>query len=60
MEQPKKLYAWPMDMDNIGGNCLREWRVLGGGGYWRRNQDNYHSIINKIKKNKEKCLFWIA
>ena len=31
------------------GDCLREWGMLGVVGQWRKNQDNYHSIINKVQ-----------
>ena len=34
------------------GDCLREWGVLGGGGQWRKDQDNGNSIINKIEIKK--------
>ena len=30
------------------GNCLREFRVLGGGEQQGKKQDNYNSIINKV------------
>ena len=34
------------------GDCLREWRVLCGGGQSVKSWDNCNSIINKIYKNK--------
>ena len=46
--EAKELTRMTHGHEQSRGDCLREWRVLGGKGQKDKNQDNCNSIINKI------------